>query len=82
MMGLSRGQGATTKYFKKEVKHMEKKLLIGANEIRSEYGQSRTRAYEILNDKTLPVIRIGKRLYVRRESFEKWLDEKQVRPFE
>lgn len=57
---------------------MEKKLLIGANELMDEYGFSRVRAYQILNDKTLPVIRLGRRLFVRKEQFESWLNTKQV----
>ena len=57
---------------------MEKKLLIGANELMDEYGLSRVRAYQILNDKTLPVIRLGRRLFVRKEEFETWLNKKQV----
>lgn len=57
---------------------MEKKLLIGANELIDEYGFSRVRAYQILNDKTLPVIRLGRRLFVRKEEFESWLNTKQV----
>lgn len=57
---------------------MEKKLLIGANELMDEYGFSRVRAYQILNDKTLPVIRLGRRLFVRKEEFESWLNTKQV----
>ena len=56
----------------------EKKLLIGANELMDEYGFSRVRAYQILNDKTLPVIRLGRRLFVRKEQFESWLNTKQV----
>ena len=57
---------------------MEKKLLIGSNELQTEYHFPRTRAYQILNDKTLPVIRLGHRLYVRLDDFERWLDEKRV----
>lgn len=60
---------------------MEKKQMLNAQDLQSkdDYGFSRVRAYQILNDKTLPVIRLGRRLYVRRSDFEKWLDAKQVR---
>ena len=54
----------------------QKKLMIGAPEMIAEYNVSRVRAYQILNDSTLPVIRLGRRLYVRRADFEAWLDAK------
>ena len=51
------------------------KILLDANDIQSEYGLPRVRTYAILNDTSLPVIRLGRRLFVRREDFEKWLDQ-------
>ena len=57
----------------------DRKALLGANDLIEMYGISRVKAYQILNDKTLPVIRLGKRLFVRRDSFEKWLDAKSGR---
>ena len=53
---------------------MEKKAILETKDLRSEYGFSRTMAYLIMNDKTLPVIHLGRRLFVRRCDFEKWLD--------
>lgn len=53
---------------------MEKKLMIGADEFINEYGFSRVRAYQVLHDASLPVIRLGRRLFVRRSDFEAWLD--------
>lgn len=55
----------------------ERKTLLGARELIQEFGLSRVKAYQILNDKSLPVIRLGKRLFVRRETFDKWLDAQQ-----
>lgn len=55
----------------------EQKTLIDAKDI-IKMGISRVKAYEILNDETLPVIRLGKRLFVKRDVFEKWLDGKLV----
>lgn len=52
----------------------DRKTLLGARELIEQYGLSRVKAYQILNDKSLPVIRLGKRLFVRRETFDKWLD--------
>lgn len=49
-------------------------LLIDAKDLISLYGFSRVRAYQVLNDHTLPVIRLGRRLFVRRSDFETWLD--------
>ncbi len=57
---------------------MSKTLLIGASELMQDYGFSRVRAYQILNDRTLPVIRLGRRLFVRKDDFETWLNTKQV----
>ncbi len=58
---------------------MEKKLMIGAEEFINEYGFSRVRAYQVLHDSSLPVIRLGRRLFVRRVDFEKWLDDQSAR---
>ena len=63
---------------RKNKKMDDRKALLGAHDLIELYGLSRVKAYQILNDKTLPVIRLGKRLFVKRDSFEKWLDEKQV----
>lgn len=58
---------------------MEKKLMIGADEFINEYGFSRVRAYQVLHDSSLPVIRLGRRLFVRRADFEAWLDRQSTR---
>ncbi len=57
----------------------EQRTMIEAKDLMQQYGLSRVKTYQILNDKTLPVIHLGRRLFVRRSDFEKWLDAKQVR---
>lgn len=57
----------------------EIRTLLDAKDLMQQYGLSRVKTYQLLNDKTLPVIRLGKRLFVRKSDFEKWLDTKQVR---
>lgn len=42
-------------------------------------GFSRTKAFEILSDPTLPVIRIGRRKYVRVSDFEAWMNGKTIK---
>lgn len=50
--------------------------LISANDLqRQPYEFSRTRAYELLNDSRLPIIRIGRRKYLHGPLFEKWLED-------
>ena len=57
----------------------ENRSLLDAKDLMQQYGLSRVKTYQLLNDKTLPVIRLGRRLFVRRTDFEKWLNTKQVR---
>ena len=58
---------------------MEEKLLLTNNDLQNSYGIPRVRVYQILNDKSLPVIHLGRRLYVRRSDFEEWLDKQMKR---
>lgn len=55
------------------------RTLIDAKDLMQQYGLSRVKTYQLLNDKTMPVIRLGRRLFIRKNDFEKWLDAKQVR---
>ncbi len=57
----------------------ENRTLLDAKDLMQQYGLSRVKTYQLLNDRTLPVIRLGRRLFVRKSDFEKWLDAKQVR---
>lgn len=58
------------------------RTLLDAKDLMNQYKLSRVKTYQILNDKTLPVIRLGRRLFVRKEDFEAWLNTKQVRACE
>lgn len=60
----------------------DSRTLLDAKDLMQLYGLSRVKTYQLLNDKTMPVIRLGRRLFVRRTDFEKWLDAKQVRAVE
>ena len=52
----------------------EQKRLIDANDLQREYGLSRIKAYELLNSGLFQVIRLKRRIFVKREVFEKFLD--------
>lgn len=56
----------------------EQKKLLGAHDLIDSYRLSRVKAYQILNDKSLPVIRLGRRLFVRAADFEAWLDTQRA----
>jgi excisionase family DNA binding protein len=52
-------------------------LMLNANDIVSILGISRAFAYNLLHDKTLPVIVIGKRRVVNRDKFFNWLEKRE-----
>jgi len=56
---------------------MEDIKLYTSNDLQ-EMGFSRTKAFAILSDPSLPVIRIGRRKYVRVVDFNKWIKEKTI----
>lgn len=41
------------------------------------FGFSRSMAYGFLNREDVPVIKIGKRKFIRREKFYEWLEEQE-----
>lgn len=41
------------------------------------FGFTRSMAYAFLNRKDVPVIRVGKRKFIRREKFYEWLEEQE-----
>lgn len=41
------------------------------------FGFSRSMAYNFLNREDVPVIRIGKRKFIRKEKFYEWLEEQE-----
>ena len=50
-------------------------LMLNANDIMNVHGISRAFAYNIMHDKSLPVIVIGKRRVVNRDKFFTWLEK-------
>ena len=51
-------------------------MMLSANEIRT-MGFTRNMAYSILDREDVPVIRIGKRKFIRKEKFLAWLEEQE-----
>lgn len=43
------------------------------------FGFTRSMAYAFLNRKDVPVIKIGKRKFIRREKFYEWLEAQERR---
>lgn len=41
------------------------------------FGFTRSMAYAFLNRKDVPVIRVGKRKFIRKEKFYEWLEEQE-----
>lgn len=61
---------------------MERKLDLGEKTIWSardlvRAGFTRSMAYALLNREDVPTIRIGGRLFVRREAFQDWLKRQE-----
>lgn len=53
---------------------MEQKVLIRANDLQKDpYNFSRCRAYQLMNDPNLPVIKLGRNKYLHAERFNEWL---------
>lgn len=41
------------------------------------FGFTRSMAYNFLNREDVPVVRIGKRKFIRKEKFYEWLEEQE-----
>lgn len=50
-------------------------IMLNANDIMNVLGISRAFAYNIMHDKSLPVIVIGKRRVVNKDKFFTWLEK-------
>ena len=50
--------------------------ILSAKDLQ-EMGFSRSMSYSLFNREEIPVIRIGKRKFIRRERFMKWLAEQE-----
>ena len=53
---------------------MQNKKLITVKEFVSEYGIGTNKAYEIVNSKGFPVIRLGKKILIVRDRLDEWLE--------
>lgn len=51
-------------------------MMMSANEIQT-MGFTRTMAYAILNREDVPVVQIGNRKFVQRDSFLEWLNAQE-----
>ncbi len=52
-------------------------IMLNANDIVNVLGISRAFAYNLLHDKSLPVIVIGKRRIVNKDKFFDWLERRE-----
>ena len=52
-------------------------LMLNANDIVNVLGISRAFAYNLLHDKSLPVIVIGKRRVINKDKFFDWLEKRE-----
>lgn len=57
----------------------EMPMLMSAKDIQA-MGLSRTAAYALLDNTVLPVVYIGKRKFVQRDIFFKWLESREKKP--
>lgn len=51
-------------------------MMLSANDIQT-MGFTRTMAYNILNRKDVPVVKIGSRKFIQRDKFFDWLDSRE-----
>lgn len=56
---------------------MEKELLTATDLQKMGFGRSMV--YQLLNRADLPVVQIGRRKFMHREMFRKWLEEQSKR---
>jgi predicted DNA-binding transcriptional regulator AlpA len=54
---------------------MENKKLITVKEFIEEYGIGTNKAYEIVNSKGFPVIRLGKKILIIRNKIDEWFND-------
>lgn len=75
-----RGTPAIKYNMKGRVKMSDKEfpLMLTANDMQA-MGFHRNMVYQILNRSDVPVVRIGKRKFVRRDKFFSWLEEQEIK---
>lgn len=54
---------------------MQNKKLITVKEFVSEYGIGTNKAYEIVNSKGFPIIRLGKKILIVRDRIDEWFND-------
>lgn len=50
------------------------KRILTVKDVKNILGCGMNRAYEIVNQRDFPKIKIGKRFYIPEDEFEKWLE--------
>ncbi len=50
-------------------------LFLSANLVAQTLGVGRATAYELMNEKDFPAIRIGNRIVVPKENFRQWVEQ-------
>lgn len=50
--------------------------FLNAKQIQEKTGLSRPKVYELLNESTCPIIRIGRSIRVSEQDFDRWFVEK------
>lgn len=63
----------------KELKSDEMPIVLNANDVAAILGISRAFAYNLFHAKGFPVIVIGKRRFVKKDSFIAWLEHQESR---
>lgn len=53
-------------------------MMLTANDLQA-MGFHRNMVYQILNRSDVPVVKIGKRKFVRRDKFFSWLEEQEIK---
>ena len=50
-------------------------LFLSANLVAQTLGVGRATAYELMNEKAFPAIRVGSRIVVPKENFRQWVEQ-------
>lgn len=61
-----------------EVKPMQEKLLLRAEEAAELLGVGRTKVYELIGRGEMPVVRIGRCLRIPRRTLDQWINDQVV----
>lgn len=53
-------------------------VMYTVNDIKKIFGCSKNKAYEIVNRRGFPKMRVGKQFYIPQKSFEEWVQKNTV----